>query len=338
MKKLLFPKAAMNLLSKILMFLFLSLIIISCERETIIDPGDDGLGPAVPANFGIFGARDGEVGIEWILNSDARDRYIIYRSINNQNNFIQIDSTYEEFYVDDSLDYDTTYFYRITARDIFNRESLPTKIVSAQPKNVQAPRAPLSIDINARNWNNSVYIYLNWYSSVSTDVLGYEIYRDTFENFSVDSTKLIGFTNSLFYIDASNLELLQTYYYKIKAVDKGELKSNPSFEVQDYILNSPEIIFPLNNSETSHFNDVQFKTSSKPANYKIVFQTNEFFGTVHEVNFYTDKTDQIISVPVVSLELFTPFKKYYWRVLTYSVNSTDPNSFTDLYSFTIKTQ
>lgn len=328
----------MNLLFKILIFFSLTLFINSCERESVVDSRDDGLGPAVPSNFGIFGARDGEVGIEWIKNADPSDRYIIYRSINNQNDFLQIDSTYDEFYIDDSLEYEFTYYYKITARDIFNRESEPTRVVSAQPKNSQRPRAPLSIDISARNWNGSVYIFLNWYSSESTDVLGYEIYRDTLESFDVDSTKLISFTDDLFYIDANNLKLLQTYYYKIRAVDKGELKSNPSFEVSDYILNSPELVFPSHNSEVSNFNQVQFKTVSRPANYKIVFQTNEFFGTIHEVNFYSNLTDEVISVPIESIGLFTPYKKYYWRVLTYSVNSTDPNSFTGLNSFTITAQ
>jgi len=292
----------------------------------------------VPSNFGIFGARDGEVGIEWIKNADPNDRYIIYRSINSQNNFIQLDSTYDEFYIDDSLDYDSTYYYKITARDTFNRESAATRTVSAQPINLRNPLAPLSIDISARNWNGSVYVLLNWYSSESTDVIGYEVYRDTLENFETDSTKLIGFTNDLVYIDANNLELLQTYYYKIRSVDKGELKSNASSEVSDYVLNMPELVFPSHDSNVQRFSSVQFKTASKAATYKIVFQTNEFFGTIFEIDFYSDKTDEIISVPVESLELFTPFKKYYWRVLTYSVNSTDPNSFTDLYSFTIITQ
>ncbi|KAB2839631.1 MAG: hypothetical protein F9K45_09880, partial [Melioribacteraceae bacterium] len=130
----------MNLSFKIFLFFSLLPFINSCERETINNPGDDGFGPAVPSNFGIFGARDGEIGIEWIKNANPSDRYIIYRSINNQNDFVQIDSTYNEFYIDDSLEYDFTYYYKITARDIFNRESEPTRVVSAQPINSQRPR------------------------------------------------------------------------------------------------------------------------------------------------------------------------------------------------------
>lgn len=328
----------MNLLSKILLFSFLILFAISCNRETVLEPIDDDTPPPIPTGFRIFGARDGEIGIEWNKNPDPNDKYMIYRSIHNQNNYLLLDSTFDQFYIDDSLSYDSTYYYKISAKDKFNKESMKTAHVFAQPINLRAPLVPRSIDISARNWNGSVYVYLNWYSSESTDVLGYEIYRDTLENFTADSTKLIGFTNNLFYVDTKNLIMLEEYFYKLKAVDKGGLKSSASSEISDYVLNSPELVFPENNSTTTHFNSVQFKTVSKPADYKIVFQTNEFFGTIHEIDLYSEDFDKVISVPVQSIAIFSPFKKYYWRVLTYSVNSNDPNSFSDLYSFTITTQ
>ena len=328
----------MNLPYKILLIFFLICVSISCNRETLLEAIDDDSLPIIPTGFRIFGARDGEVGIEWNRNPNRNDQYMIYRSIKDENNYILIDSTFSEYFINTSLSYDLVYYYKISAKDKFNRESEKTESVFAQPINSRSPTVPGSIDISARNWNGSVYIYLNWYASESSDVLGYEIYRDTLNKFQPDSTNLIGFTNNLFFVDTKELKLLKDYFYKLKAVDKGGLKSNESIEVRDYILNTPALVFPENNSTTKNFNDIQFRTVSKPADYKIVFQTNEFFGTIYELNYYSDNLDKIISVPVQSQAIFIPFKKIYWRVFTYSVNSTDPNSFSDLYSFTITNQ
>lgn len=326
-----------NLLYKILLIVLLP-VILSCSRENVTEPAENDILPTIPTGFRVFDARDGEVGLEWNLNQNPNDNYLIYRSDGNEDNFRLVDSTGNEYYIDDSLSYDKTYYYKISAKSASNIESEKTSSVFAQPLNLQPPLVPLSVDISARNWDGSVYIYLNWYSSRSTDVLGYEIHRDTLDNFTADSSNIIGFTKNLFYVDTKDVELLSTYVYKLKAVDKGGLKSSSTSEVSDYVLNSPELVFPSDNAETGYFNAIQFKTASKPADYKIVFQTNELFGTIHEINLYSEKIDQVVSVPVQSAELFTPFKKYYWRVFTYSVNSSDPNSYSDLYSFTITAQ
>ncbi|MBU2491164.1 MAG: hypothetical protein KJ571_00965 [Bacteroidetes bacterium] len=328
----------MNLPFKILLLISLVIILISCGRDTVLEPIVDDTPPGIPGGFQVFGARDGEIGIEWKKNPDPNDKYLIYRSVNNQDNYKLIDSTFDEFYIDFPLSYDSTYYYKISAKDNFNRESGKTAAVFAQPINLRSPLVPRSLDISARNWSGSIYIYLNWYSSESSDVLGYEVYRDTLENFTPDSSNIIGFTNNLFFVDTRNLIMLEEYYYKLKAVDKGGLKSVESAEVSDYVLNNPELIFPSNNINTNNFNFVEIKTVSKPADYKIVFQTNEFFGTIYEINVYSDEIDKVISVPLQSVSVFSPYKKYYWRVFTYSVNSSDPNSFSDLHSFTITAQ
>ena len=118
-------------------------------------------------------------------------------------------------------------------------------------------------------------------------------------------------------------------------VDKGGLKSNASYIINDIILNKPEIIFPQNNTTVNYFDAFKIKTVSFPAIYKIIIQSNEFFGTIDEINFSTSDKDSIISVNFNSYFLES-YRKYYWRIIVYSGYSNDPNTFSGLNSFIIK--
>ncbi len=142
--------------SRFRFFIALTFIIYqSCERSDITSPIDDGLPPATPVNLSIFRARDGEIGIEWLKNREPDiNGYNIYRSIGDTINLIKIDSTQEDYHIDYYLEYDSTYYYRISAVDKFGNESLLTPPVSAKPENLYPPYTPFMIEINARNWND----------------------------------------------------------------------------------------------------------------------------------------------------------------------------------------
>jgi len=127
--------------------------------------------------------------------------------------------------------------------------------------------------------------------------------------------------------------MLTEYYYKIIAADKGGLKSPPSGEVNDMILNSPRLTFPLDNSILQTLTEFRFKAVSVPAKYKLIIQSNPVFGTLKEFNFSSDKRDEdiIVAVPGLSLE---PYRTYTWRVFTYTKSETDPNSYSSSFTFT----
>lgn len=273
---------------KILLILIL-LIGNSCKRNNIVDPLDEHAFPSIPSGFNIFAARDGAVGLEWDLPQNQNHKIIIYRSINDQFNFQLLDSSNFDFYIDTPLEYDSTYFYKITSKNTFGEESSATKTLSALPKNLSKPSPPPQVNVSGRNWEDSIYIYINWYKSESNDVAFYEIYRDTLENVSIDSTTLLTKEVGLNYTDTTNIALLTTYYYKIVTVDKGLLKSSGTLETSDFVLDLPEIISPSDNQTTKFFDEIKIKTVSLPANYKILFQSNPLFGTVTEINLYSEK-------------------------------------------------
>jgi hypothetical protein len=320
---------------ELIFFLFIA-VFLSCDRENNVGPiVDDGFPPAIPTGVNVWRQYDGQIGIEWIRNLEPGLKgFNIYRSITDTINFSNIAFTNDDYYLDNFLEYDSTYNYKVTAIDIFSRESEFSMFVSGKPINRFKPNTLFDLNINARNWNDSLSIFLNWIPREDPDIFGYEIYRDTVAEFDTSAAKLKGFSTSPEYKDTNNLIVLKQYYYKVVAVDKGGLKSNPSRELTDIIFDKPFTIFPSDGAEVDYFNELVIKTISVPAQYKIIIQRNEYFDIIKEIEFSSDETKLDIRIPLAGIT-FEPFRTYYWRAVTYSGFSRDPNSFTSLSSFVI---
>ncbi|TSA26363.1 MAG: hypothetical protein D4R68_07555 [Ignavibacteriales bacterium] len=300
----------------------------------MIEPIDDGKPPAIPTDLQIFGAHDGEIGIDWHKNSESNiTGYKIYRSINKPNNFIFITQINDNYFIDNHLEYDSTYYYKISVVNSFGHESPMTDFVYAKPINIYAPLSPSNVRINARNWSTVSTILLYWDPPLDTDIKGYYIYRSTTESLDADTLHYLDFTQLTSYFDTKNIIPLTKYYYRIKSVDKGFLKSPPTFVISDVVLNSPTLIFPSDNSIIKKLTEFRFKSVSLPATYKLVIQSNEVYGTVQEFNFTSELLDQELKVDVSNVQLESS-KTYTWRVFTYTSSAIDPNSFSGSFTFT----
>ena len=318
-------------------YIFITALFLSsgCDRLVDTSQTDNGIPPAVPVGFQVAYATDGEVALAWQSNSEADlAGYNIYRSTDSTN-FILIGNSSYNYYYDDSLQYNKTYYYRITAIDIWNNESLPTKVVSAKPINRYVPGAPVGLSINARNYQGSLSVYLTWNPNYESDIAGFNIYRSTDNGFNADSTTLVGFSTNINYTDTLKLSLYTTYYYKIRAVDKGGLIGVESNQVSDKILGVPQIIFPADNSEVNYFSSFLIKAISIPANYKIVVQDNMFYGEVWSSNFFSSVVDDTMTVNFNPTYISTNIP-YYLRIITFSNGGNEPNSVSPLYKFVIK--
>ncbi|MCF8241021.1 MAG: hypothetical protein K9J16_06520 [Melioribacteraceae bacterium] len=309
-------------------------LLTNCDRN---DPGiaeDDGLPPLAPANLSVYLSRDGEVGIEWAKNIEYDLKgYNIYRSVNDTSNFEFRKFTASNFYYELYLAYDSTYYYKISAIDKQERESNYSGIVWAKPMNVYPPYPPQGVSINARNWYDTLSIRLNWYASYDADIKHYEIHKSTVAGFFPDSLTLLASTTQFNWIDKDSLQLNTDYSYKIVAVDKGGLKSKPSAEVSDKLLSEPVPVFPENNQSLDFFYEFRFRAVTSAAKYKIIIKTDERFGTVDEIEFETSQINTVVSV-YYNTRALEPYRKYYWQILTFTQN-IEPNSFSDIYSFTI---
>ncbi len=320
---------------KIVSVLLLSLLVYNgCERPTeTVD--DSKIPPAVPTGLYVYYASDGEVTIDWHSTNESDVKgYNIYRRTDSAES-IKIDYTSDSYFFDDSLDYKVTYYYKITSVNIWNTESAFSSEVSATPINRYKPLKPLGLQINARNWEGDILIFIEWAQGYESDIIGYNIYRNTSPGFISDSSNLVGFTNRNSFSDILNINLYINYYYKIRAIDKGNLISDESSEVNDLVLEIPDVLYPKDNSTVKPFNQFLIKAIQVPATYRIGLQTNQYFDEVWSTSVETGITDDTLKIDFTpsTLELN---KTYYWRVATYSGNSQNPNSISKLYSVIFK--
>lgn len=304
-----------------------------CGREEISAPIDNNTPPAIPSGLKIDGAFDGQIGISWEPNNeDNISGYNVYRSTGNQYNFNLVKSTINYYYDDKDLEYDSTYFYKVSAFNKSNLESGLSEPVSATPKNKYTPLQPNIVNINARNQNGIKSIFLSWSPSIDNDIDYYKVYRDTTEFEVTDNSKLLAKISNTYYSDTSGLILFQKYYYRISAVDRGNLKSPPTHAVFDYILDEPVLISPINGSEVNEISGFKIKTASRQADYKLIIQNNPAGGTIKERVFSSSEPAKEIMIYTENLQL-EPYKTYFWRVLTYTNNNSEPNSFSGIFSF-----
>jgi fibronectin type 3 domain-containing protein len=327
------------MLNRFYLLLYITLVIAlsGCRRDIYTNNTVTGLPPAVPVGLKVVSAYDGAVLIAWQNNMEADfSGYNVFRSINNSS-FLFLTFTSNNYYFDDSLNYQLNYYYKVNAVNNAQMESLFSDSVLAQPVNLYPPAAPanLSFTISARNWEGQRSVVLTWNPNSEGDVAWYYVYKSTMDNFTADSNTFIGKSHTPNYTDTINLALYTNYYYKLRAVDKGNLQSNESRIVHDMIFDIPAVLFPPNGTQTAFFSQFAIKTLSVPANYKIVVQTNQFFD-----EFWSTVVSSSILNDTLNIDFTPPFLNanttYYWRVSTYSQNSSDPNSISQLYQFTIK--
>lgn len=315
--------------------MILATIHIGCERPTDANQKDDGIPPAVPTGVQISYAYDGEILIEWIPNAEIDLKgYNVYRKT-NKTDFVFITFTPNSYWFDDSLSYDEEYFYGISAVDIWSEESQRSAEVSAIPINRFNPQKPRYITINARNWEGKISVFLNWELSIESDIAGYNVYRSLNPSFTADSNNFVGFTRDIQFNDTTNILFYKDYYYKIRTVDRAGLLSDESSLISDQVYEMTAQIFPLNNSLNNYFNYFLIKSIKIPANYRIQVQTNEYYGEFWSKEFSSSSVDDTIQIEFNPPYLY-PYVYYYWRVITFSNNSSEPNSISPLYKFKVK--
>jgi len=316
----------------------LSIIILyGCERLTIPVNDNNLIPPAVPSGLSLYYASDGVVILHWFENKDPDILgYNIYRRI-NKTNFELISFTANNYFYDDSLGYGENYYYKISAVNTSKMESYPTDSVLAQPINRYKPAQPRYLSINARNWQGNLSVYLRWQPNYEYDIKQYNIYRGMTADFTVSGSSYVGSTSNFFFEDKTPLQIGITYFYKITAVDNGDLISVPSEPANDIIYPIAGMLSPANGSQIDYLPIFKIKTLPYPAVYKIIVQSNEYSGEIWSQTIQSDLLNDTLSVDFYyyGLDYGT---SYYWRVLTYSPNGSEVNSISNFYSFILKPQ
>lgn len=320
--------------TKLVVLFFISVILSFCTRET---PTENNINQptAIPEGLKIFRAHDGEIGIEWIrFNEPALKGYNIYRAVNDFKNFKFYAFTMNNYFLDDTLEYDSLYYYKLTSVNNNGMESGFSESVRAKPINYYHPFPPFMNEVIGMNRNGRASIEIAWLPSASSDVKEYRIYRSESEDNFRNLKQLIGTSGGVNFTDSSGVVLLKKYYYSVTAVDKGELESSPTLISGDLVLDEPIPIYPLNQQIKSDELEFKFVTCGNKVKYKLFIQSDQYFDIVDILNISSDVVHDTISIPYSTLYL-SKYKEYYWRVAAYTSSDQTANSFSGLNSFSI---
>jgi fibronectin type 3 domain-containing protein len=306
-------KNKISIITNSLIILFFSLIIYSCTE--VVAP-EDITPPNTPANFTLLGGGDGQVRLRWSQNTEPDFNFFrLYRSVNNINSFSKLVELTQVEYLDRFLEYDTTYFYYLTAVDNAGNESDPTFIIDVQPLNVAAPQPPIFLISSGVNnpLLSILEMKLNWTPPDIGDLLRYKIYRSNDSDFVANTSTLVDSTIIATYSDRF-IPTNTKYYYKIVAVDKRLKVSLPSKPNGDMILSSPILVAPANQTRFTSPRIFDWDPVDNAVSY-VVFVGSAPFSDVLWNSSKTTNTEFQYNGPALQSS-----QVYYWWVGAYSRN------------------
>lgn len=287
--------------------------LLSCS-EIIIEP--DTFPPETPKNFVLLGAGDGQVHLRWERNIEQDFKeYRLFRSVNNTNSFVLLASLVQTEYVDRFLEYDSVYYYYLTAIDFAGNESARTNLIDVQPLNISAPLPPSRLSVQGNN-NPSQGLFeirLNWLPPNVSDLKKYFVFRGNEPFFNPDQFSFIDSTIVSVYIDRSVITG-QRYYYKVIAVDKGGKTSFPSSAANDILLQNAVLLSPGNNSRFADPKIFKWNAVNDAVAYEVFVGNGPFSGIIWSSG-KTRQTEVFYTGPNLQAS-----RIYYWWVGAYSKN------------------
>lgn len=302
-----------RLFSKSLFTLLVLKIMLITSCSEITSP-EDVFPPATPRNFTLIGGGDGQAHFRWERNIEIDLKgYRLYRSVNNTNSFTLLVEIIQTEYVDRFLEYDSVYYYYLTAIDFTGNESNPTSIIDIQPLNLSAPQPPTRVIAAGNNSpvQGALEMRISWTPPDIGDLKNYYVYRGTDSSFVPGPSSFIDSSNIALYIDRTAL-LNTNYYYKIVAIDRGFKESFPSKAAKDKILSSPLLVSPANNTRFGAPHIFKWDPVNSAVHYE-VFVGNAPFSDVFWSSGKITATEFAYSGPA-----FQTSKVYYWWVGVYS--------------------
>ena len=158
-------------------------------------------------------------------------QYRIYRSRNEDENFVQVGTSANNQFVDPDLDADVHYYYRISGETYFGFEGATSAVVGGVPTKF-VPSALAAVQVQTTPWQ----VKMNWAAVDSKYFGAYRIYQKDGEKF----TKIGEVTQPEFIKDALTPETKYTYYVSILSSDGTESEKVP-VEATTQIFNRPPL-------------------------------------------------------------------------------------------------
>jgi len=315
--------------------LLFALIFMFCDITTSSSNGDnDSIPPAVPTGLAI----DVNVSIEdsikfdWNENTDADfDFYRVYRSIDvdSPSQYAQVSETSTASHLEVGVDYGKTYYYRVSAVDDNDNESAMSDAVSHHPINIFAPAVPQNFTAYGYNIpaESAPRIDLAWSANGESDLAYYNVYRNTDRAFTADSAHFVTQTEQTQYSDL-DVVLGQKYYYRVTAVDKGIMSSNPTSDKSDAPLPEPALFYPDSAGTTTTLHPAfEWQKIEGASSYKVILQTSFSSGEIWTGEVAQPTTTGAVSINYPGSPELTSNTNYYWKVAVYSSDNTSANTY-----------
>lgn len=318
---------------------FTLIFLVSCGKITA--PADD-IPPAMPANFILIGAGDGQASFRWAANSEADfAKFLIYRAVGSATDFVQIAETTANEFVDQFLEYERVYYYYITAVDFAGNQSNSTVIIDVRPLNVSSPAPPRNITVFGHNYSdlNQLEMVISWTPPSASDIWKYFVYKSSTPGFEASSENLIDSTTVSIFADR-DVKPGDVFYYRISTMDLGRRQGIPSSAKSDVILEKVLLESPSNRIQFGSPFQFSWKKVEGAQNYKIFVSTSPLANVV----WSSAKTQQLNGFYAGSA--LTPGALYYWWVSAYSQNNLvnddgdtvepDVNTRSDIWTFFVR--
>jgi hypothetical protein len=228
------------------------------------------------------------------------------------------------------LDYNTKYYFAVSALDRNGNESALSLQQQGIPGNITSPAPPGGVDLVGENIDYPK-ITIFWSANNEPDLAFYRVYRSTTPSGLADSTSIFAAVTKENFTDVK-VETGVAYYYRITAVDKGGWESPPSSTVSDYVLPKIVLVSPVNYAYVGLSPTFTWNGIMGAKKYNIVLTTSRIGGEIWNVEVdasttklaYTGKTRLISG------------NTYYWKVGAISLREI--NSISDIGSFVVQGQ
>jgi len=302
--------------------------------------GPDVTPPDTPRGFAYDRNRsgDGEISFVWERNREKDlAGYRLYRVQDDPaHEFALIATVHRDSasYTDSNLDYTITFYYRLTAFDQSDNESAPTSPVLAIAANLTAPATPSNVHATAQNLRPPPSITLSWSPNREGDLKEYRVFRGT-SGVSTDGTALAVIPNGTATYEDTAISVGTRYFYRVVAVDKGDLKSpgSQSEEVSDTALRQPTLISPAANATAgSATPEFRWDLVSQAVGYKLYVTTDAVGRDV----YWSRYVDALTASITYSGPVLTSGRAYYWQVAATTKGESPINSISELRKFTAR--
>jgi fibronectin type 3 domain-containing protein len=318
-----------------LKFVASSIFVLSLGCSSSTDSGKiDRTPPAVPYNLEIVNIGNGAVSLSWTPSKDTDLKgYNVYwlgwAQVDTLNaNRKSFDSSSA---VISNLDYETMYYFGVSAIDKSGNESAISVQITGKPQNTTSPLPPSNTEAFAENIDFPT-INVFWAPNTEPDLDHYEVFRGLSPNGgSEDSLKLVASVTEENFKDAA-VEVGIKYYYKVTAVDKGGWSSPYSAIVSDQALPFVKIISPKNYEYTDKNPTFKWNPVEGATSYNLILTTSRIGGEIWNVTLDSSKSQVVYSGKTKLINGNT----YYWKLGT--ISKSEINSISQVGTFVIQSK